>query len=77
MIFPPKREVKLLHYKQLGLDYLLWRSNELRGRKTEYDRERGWGIHDYRSADEIERDFKTVLGDAQDISMIGKRPATP
>jgi hypothetical protein len=67
VIFPPKREVKLLHYKQLGLDYLLWRSNELRGRKTEYDRERGWGIHDYGSADEIERDFKTVLGDAQDI----------
>jgi glycosyltransferase involved in cell wall biosynthesis len=77
VIFPPKREVKLLHYKQLGLDYLLWRSNELRQRKTEYDRERGWGIHDYRSADEIARDFKTVLGDAQDIFMIGKRPATP
>ena len=72
VIFPPKREVKLLHYKQLGLDYLLLRSNELQHRKTEYDRERGWGLHDYRSAGEIERDFKTILGEAQDISLIGK-----
>jgi glycosyltransferase involved in cell wall biosynthesis len=77
VIFPPEREVKLLHYKQLGLDYLLRRSNELRHRKTEYDRERGWGFHDFRSADEIERGFKTVLGNAQDISMIRKRSATP
>jgi hypothetical protein len=77
VIFSRKREVKLLHYKQLGLDYVLWRSNELQRRQTDYDRERGWSLHNYRSADEIERDFKTLLGDAQDISLMRKRPTTP
>jgi glycosyltransferase involved in cell wall biosynthesis len=77
VIFSRKREVKLLHYKQLGLDYVLWRSNELRCRQTDYDRERGWSLHNYRSAGEIKRDFTTLLGGAQDISLMRKRPATP
>jgi glycosyltransferase involved in cell wall biosynthesis len=77
VIFSRKREVKLLHYKQLGLDYVLWRSNELQHRQTEYDRERGWSLHNCRSAGEIERDFTALLGKARDISLIGKRPAKP
>lgn len=75
VILPPRKEVKLLHYKNLGLGYLLQRSKELRGRKTEYDRERGWALHDYRSDDHITRDFEKMRSEAQDISLIGKRRA--
>jgi hypothetical protein len=34
-------------------------------------------LHNCRSASEIERDFTALLGQAQDISLIGKRPAKP
>jgi hypothetical protein len=74
VIFPEKRDVKLLHYKQLGLDYVLWRSKELEGRKTEFDRQHGWGLHDHRSPDDIRVHFEEMLSEAMDMSLIGKRP---
>jgi glycosyltransferase involved in cell wall biosynthesis len=75
LVFPPKREVKILHYKYLGLDYLMTRSEALRTRKTDYDRERGWGAHDQRSLAEFEKHFNELLREAEDISLIGKRRA--
>ena len=75
LIFPPKREVKILHYRHLSLDSVIARSRELSARRTEFDRERGWGNHDCRSTGEIRRDFEKMLGEAVDISLIGKKPA--
>lgn len=74
VVFPEKRDVKLLHYKQLGLDYLLSRSKELAGRKSELDRKYGWGLHYDRSPEEIRVHFENMLSEAMDISWIGKRP---
>ena len=74
VIFPHKRDVKLLHYKQLGLDYLIARSNELRGRSTAFDREQGWSLHYERPAEDIRAHFDQMLSEAMDISLIGKRP---
>jgi glycosyltransferase involved in cell wall biosynthesis len=76
IVFSPKREVKLLHYKYLGLDYLTSRSEDLRSRKTAFDRERGWGLHYDRSRDELRLDFEEVLSEAEDISLIGKKRPT-
>jgi hypothetical protein len=76
LVFPPHREVKILHYKYLGLDYLMSRSIALSLRKTDFDRERGWGAHDHRSADEFRIHFEELLRDAEDISLIGKRRAS-
>jgi glycosyltransferase involved in cell wall biosynthesis len=76
LIFPPRREVKILHYKYLGLDYLIARSTALSPRKTDFDRSRGWGAHDHRSADEFRLHFEELLREAEDISLIGKRRAS-
>jgi len=43
--WPPDRQVKLLHYKYLGLDYLIARFNELRQGLREGDMAKGWGKH--------------------------------
>jgi hypothetical protein len=65
--FPENREVMLLHYKHLGLDYLIPRSNALRGRRTEFERARGWSLHYSRTADEIRQDFEEMLRNAEDL----------
>jgi glycosyltransferase involved in cell wall biosynthesis len=72
LVFPPKREVKILHYKYLGLDYLMSRSADLNPRKTDFDRARGWGVHDQRSPDEFRLHFDELFRGAEDISLIGK-----
>lgn len=77
LIFPPKREVKLLHYKALGFDYLLDRTQQLRERKTSFDLERGWGLHDHRPAEDVRLGFDEMLQAAKDISLIGKKRPTP
>jgi hypothetical protein len=63
--FPADREVMLLHYKQLGLEYLLWRSQALKDRTTALDRERGWGAHYYRPADQIGLEFEMMFRSAE------------
>jgi glycosyl transferase family 2 len=74
LIFPPKPEIKLLHYKALGFNYLLDRTQQLGKRKTSFDLERGWGLHDQRPADDIRLGFDQMLKEAMDISLIGKKP---
>jgi glycosyltransferase involved in cell wall biosynthesis len=73
VIFPHKRDVKLLHYKQLGLDYLLLRSKEMQSRTTKFDRDRGWASHYDRSAEDIRTHFEKMLSEAMDMSLIGKK----
>lgn len=64
IVFPADREVMLLHYKHLGLEYLLWRSQALKDRTTALDRERGWGAHYYRPADQIGLEFEMMFRSA-------------
>jgi glycosyltransferase involved in cell wall biosynthesis len=67
VIFPAQREVRLLHYRHLGLEYVLLRSKEMKGRNTAFDLKMGWGSHYLRSDDEIKRDFDKILREAEDI----------
>lgn len=53
---PVRREVKLLHYKCLGPDYLVERSNELGPRLREKDVANTWG-HQYAWLDSEKRDY--------------------
>ena len=65
--FPAEREVILLHYKHLGFEYLRRRSKALKDRKTDYDREREWGVHYFRSVEEMKFDFEQILHNAEDV----------
>lgn len=75
LIFPAQREVKVLHYKYLGLDYSMARSKDLRSRKTAFDWERGWGAQYLRPPAEFQSHFEELLREAEDISLIGKHRA--
>lgn len=77
VVFPAKREVKLLHYKYLGFDYLKSRTEALQTRQTDFDRARGWGAHDARSEDELRGYFAALITRAGDFSLIGKKPEGP
>jgi hypothetical protein len=67
VLFPPTREVKLLHYKHLGLDYVVGRTSELRARKTAMDREKAWAVHLDRSAEQLRTGLEKMLGKAQEV----------
>lgn len=45
VVWPEWPEVLLLHFKQLGLDYLIKRSSDLRKGLKSKDVEQGWGVH--------------------------------
>ncbi len=65
--FPPERKVRLLHYKHLGLDYVIRRTKELASRKTSFDREQGWSSHYFRPEAEIKNHFDEMLRRAQPV----------
>jgi glycosyltransferase involved in cell wall biosynthesis len=65
--FPEEREVMLLHFKHLGLEYLSDRSTALKGRKTDFDREHHWGVQYYRSTEVMKSDFEQMLHNAEDV----------
>jgi hypothetical protein len=67
LCFPEQREVRLLHYKHLGLDYLIPRTGALRGQRTEFELIQGWSLHYFRSAEEIRQDFEEMLRNAEDV----------
>lgn len=58
VLYERKRAIKLLHYKNLGADYLVQRIQELAGRATADDVASGWNLHNVRSATEIRLDFE-------------------
>ena len=45
VVRPAKQELRLLHYKYLGADYLLERHAQLNARRRERDVSAGWGFH--------------------------------
>jgi glycosyltransferase involved in cell wall biosynthesis len=67
VVFPPTRQVKLLHYKHLGAEYLVARTKQLRGRKTQLDRDRAWGVHLERSPEELQTSLAILLERAREV----------
>ena len=59
--------MQLRHYKTLGLDYLLARTNALAGRLTGDDRARGWSVHYLRDDDSIRAQFQEQLTQAESV----------
>ncbi len=72
---PGKRDVALLHYKQLGVDYLLARTREMLPRHSDADFSRGWGVHYARREEQIRREFNDAL--AASVEVIKPRPLRP
>ncbi len=57
IVWDETRSVKLLHYKQLGLDYFIKRTGELRTGLRKGDLRNGWGAHYARGPLSLSRDF--------------------
>jgi hypothetical protein len=54
----------LLHYKSMGLQYLLKRNNDLRLRRGEFSKSRNIATHYLRNDVEIEREFNNNISNA-------------
>jgi Glycosyl transferase family 2 len=60
VVYPQKRDLKLLHYKYLGLDYLITRWAELSTGLRRIDLEKGWGSRYLSEREKIEQSFQDV-----------------
>jgi len=67
VLAPSTLEMKLLHYKYLGLEYLVRRLAELRTGLRAQDIANRWGHKYLWSTAEVERDFATVRSNAIDV----------
>jgi len=67
VIYPPEIEVKMLHYKYLGLDYLSERSAELGARMRPADRRLHYGHQYDRSPDAIRQNFQEMSRQARPV----------
>jgi hypothetical protein len=53
--------LKLLHFKFLGLDWVIQRYAELAQRISNFDRQHEWGVHHLASAERLASDFEVAL----------------
>lgn len=60
VVYPQKRDLKLLHFKYLGLDYLITRWAELSTGLRRIDIEKGWGSRYLSEREKIEQSFRDV-----------------
>lgn len=60
VVYPQKRDLKLLHFKYLGLDYLITRWAELSKGLRRIDIEKGWGSRYLSEREKIEQSFRDV-----------------
>jgi hypothetical protein len=60
VVWPDTREVLLLHYKGLGMEYLIARSAELRQGLRSRDLAEGWGVHYTWSPEQITQAWQGV-----------------
>jgi hypothetical protein len=67
VIAPPCAELKLLHYKFLGVSYVIERYAQLRERMRQGDRDRQWGRHYFKDADTIAIDHESILSRATPV----------
>ena len=62
--YPPVPELRLLHYKHLGEDYLIERSAELGARTPDSDRKKGLGFQYFRSRERILERHRSLMREA-------------
>jgi len=60
-------EVKLLHYKFLGLDRTLKRYREMGSRLSKYNRKRGLGLHYLYSSGRIKKEFNQLFKSKEQV----------
>lgn len=60
VVYPQRIDLKLLHYKYLGLDYLITRFAELKTGLRRIDLEKGWGSRYLSERGKIEQSFRDV-----------------
>jgi hypothetical protein len=63
----PLGDFKTLHYKSLGIDYLVERYGRLRERLSEENKEKGWGTHYLNSNEEIEKNYNELLNNSKNV----------
>ncbi|SDY03461.1 glycosyltransferase family 2 protein [Nitrosomonas sp. Nm58] len=69
VVLPEKRDLKLLHYKYLGLDYLVTRYAELRTGLSQVDIEKKWGHQYLLDKERIEKEFLAVQEASSEIPL--------
>jgi hypothetical protein len=73
VVEPKRKRIKLLHYKNLGLEYLLKRTGELAQRRLQFsvDTARNFGFHYFRSREVLTEKFASRLKEARDVVTSG------
>jgi glycosyltransferase involved in cell wall biosynthesis len=66
-ILPPRDDVRLLHYKYLGLEYVTSRHQTLKDRLCATDRKAGWGHQWTLAPDEQQKEFDRNLAVSVDV----------
>jgi hypothetical protein len=72
VVWPEYPEILLLHYKQLGLDYPIARSAELRLGLRTLDLERKWGVHYTWSPEEITCKWNEIRAVSRPVPGLGE-----
>lgn len=65
--YEPHRQIRLLHYKSLGLEYVCERNRILRGGLRQDDIAAGRGAHYLRSEEATRLDFQTIRAQARRV----------
>jgi hypothetical protein len=69
VVNPQRRDLKLLHYKYLGLDYLITRFAELSTGLRRIDLEKGWGARYLSERKAIEQSFQDVWAASSEVPL--------
>lgn len=67
--YPQRRDLKLLHFKYLGLDYLITRFAELSTGLRRVDLEKGWGARYLSERKTIEKSFRDVRAASSEVPL--------
>jgi hypothetical protein len=71
VVWPAQREILLLHYHQLGVPYVIARSEEMRKVLREGDIKNGWGAHYLWSADRIAEEWTKLRAASGPVPGLG------
>ncbi len=77
VVWPERPEMLLLHYKQLGVDYAVERSAELRLGLRPGDVEQSWGRQYLWSAEQIRERWEKIKADAAPVPGLGDLAGVP
>lgn len=74
VVYPQRKDLKLLHYKYLGLDYLITRYAELSTGLLRIDIEKRWGVRYLSKRREIEQSYHDVWDAALEVPLLDVAP---